>query len=102
LLQACVDDYFIGPATIPNYLANEIKRGPVDIKHSEFAAAEEAVLKKLKALLGIEGRRPADYFHKALGRILYDKCGLSRSRTGLEEAIGEKLNPEPGTFSPFL
>lgn len=87
MLQACVDGYFIAPASIPNYLAKEIKSGPVDINHSEFAAAAESSLKKLKALLSIQGSRPADYFHKALGRILYDKCGLSRSRGGLEEAI---------------
>jgi succinate dehydrogenase / fumarate reductase flavoprotein subunit len=98
LLQACVDGYFIAPATIPNYLANEIKSGPVDIKHSEFAAAEEGALRKLRALLGIEGSRPADYFHKALGRILYDKCGLSRSRTGLEEAIADIRSLRDGFY----
>jgi succinate dehydrogenase / fumarate reductase flavoprotein subunit len=48
---------------------------------------EEAALGQLRRLLGIQGTLPADYFHKSLGRILYDKCGLSRSRTGLEEAI---------------
>jgi succinate dehydrogenase flavoprotein subunit len=87
LLQACVDGYFIGPSTIPNYLANEIRSGSVDIKHPEFAAAEEAALAKIKGLLIIQGSKPADYFHKVLGKILYDKCGLSRSRAGLEEAI---------------
>src|SRR5277367_3504198 len=87
LLQACVDGYFIAPATIPNYLADELKSGPVDPNHAAFAAAEEAALSQLQRLLGIQGTLPADYFHKSLGRILYDKCGLSRSRTGLEEAI---------------
>jgi succinate dehydrogenase / fumarate reductase, flavoprotein subunit len=87
LLQACVDGYFIAPSTIPNYLAGELKSGPVDIKHPAFAAAEELGLRQLQRLLGIEGTLPVDYFHKSLGRILYDKCGLSRSRPGLEEAI---------------
>jgi len=87
LLQASVDGYFIAPYTIPNYLANEIKTGPVDVNQSAFAAAEEAALGKLKRLLGTQGTMPADHFHKTLGRILYDKCGLSRSRAGLEEAI---------------
>jgi succinate dehydrogenase / fumarate reductase flavoprotein subunit len=87
LLQACVDGYFIAPYTIPNYLSDEIKNGPVDTKHSAFAAAEGVALEQLERLLSIQGILPADYFHKTLGRILYDKCGLSRSRGGLQEAI---------------
>jgi succinate dehydrogenase / fumarate reductase, flavoprotein subunit len=87
LLQACVDGYFIAPYTIPNYLSDEIKSGPVETNHSAFAAAEEIVLEQLQCLLSIQGTLPADYFHKTLGRILYDRCGLSRSRVGLEEAI---------------
>jgi succinate dehydrogenase flavoprotein subunit len=87
LLQACVDGYFIAPYTIPNYLSDEIKSGSVDTNHSAFAAAEEGALEQLERLLGIQGILPADYFHRTLGRILYDKCGLSRSRAGLQEAI---------------
>jgi succinate dehydrogenase / fumarate reductase flavoprotein subunit len=87
LLQACVDGYFIAPSTIPNYLADELKSGPVDVSHSAFAAAEEAALRQVHRLLGVQGTLPADYFHKSLGGILYDKCGLFRSRAGLEEAI---------------
>jgi succinate dehydrogenase / fumarate reductase flavoprotein subunit len=84
LLQACVDGYFIAPATIPNYLAGEIKSGPVSVDHPAFAETEEAALRQLQQLLGIQGTAPSDHFHKALGTILYDKCGLSRSRAGLE------------------
>jgi succinate dehydrogenase / fumarate reductase flavoprotein subunit len=87
LLQACVDGYFVAPYTIANYLADEINTRPVDVNHPAFAAAEEAAVRQLQRLLGIQGAKPADHFHKALGKILYDKCGLSRSRTGLEEAI---------------
>ncbi len=87
LLQACVDGYFIAPYTIPNYLADEIKTGPVDVNHSAFTAAEKAARQQLQRLLNIQGTMPVDQFHKALGSILYDKCGLSRSRAGLEEAI---------------
>jgi succinate dehydrogenase / fumarate reductase flavoprotein subunit len=87
LLQACVDGYFIGPSTIPNYLAGELKGGPVDVNHSAFSAAEEAALRQLQRFLEIQGTLPADYFHKHLGKILYDKCGLSRSRVGLEAAM---------------
>jgi succinate dehydrogenase / fumarate reductase, flavoprotein subunit len=87
LLQACVDGYFIAPATLPNYLANEIKSGPVSIEHPAFAEAETAVRRQIEHLLGIQGKLPADYFHKMLGSILYGKCGLSRSQAGLKEAI---------------
>src|SRR4029077_17271218 len=59
LLQACVDGYFIAPSTIPNYLADELKSGPVDVNHSEFTAAEEAALSQLQRLLGIQGTLPA-------------------------------------------
>jgi succinate dehydrogenase / fumarate reductase, flavoprotein subunit len=89
LLQACVDGYFIAPATMPNYLAGEIKSGSVSVDHPAFAATEEATLWQLHQLLGIQGTTPSDHFHKALGTILYNKCGLSRCRTGLEEAIRE-------------
>jgi succinate dehydrogenase / fumarate reductase flavoprotein subunit len=59
----------------------------VELKHSAFVAAEEAVTSQVQQLLDIQGTLPADHFHKALGRILYDKCGLSRSRAGLEQAM---------------
>ena len=87
LLQASVDGYFIGPSTIPNYLANEIRTGPIDIKQAEFSQAEEASLNKIKGLHSIQGTKPSDHFHKLLGDILYDRCGLARSRAGLEEGI---------------
>ncbi|MBO9727199.1 MAG: fumarate reductase/succinate dehydrogenase flavoprotein subunit [Chitinophaga sp.] len=89
LLQACVDGYFIAPYTMANYLADEIKAGPIDVRDAPFAAAEENVHQQLKRLMGIQGNLSADYFHKTLGKILYDKCGLSRSKEGLEAAIKE-------------
>ncbi|HEY9256757.1 fumarate reductase/succinate dehydrogenase flavoprotein subunit [Chitinophaga sp.] len=89
LLQASIDGYFIAPYTIANYLADEIKTGPIDIRHGAFAAAEENVQAQLKRLMGIQGNLSADYFHKTLGKILYDKCGLTRSKEGLEAAIKE-------------
>ena len=92
LLQACVDGYFIAPYTIPNYLAEEIKNGTTEVNHPAFVAAEEAVMGQVQQLLPIQGRLPADHFHKTLGRILYDKCGLSRSRVGLEQAMASIRN----------
>ncbi|WP_240154987.1 fumarate reductase/succinate dehydrogenase flavoprotein subunit [Chitinophaga sp. Cy-1792] len=87
LLQACVDGYFITPYTIANYLADEIRTPLADLNHPAFAEAEDNVKEQLRLLLAIQGKQPADFFHRALGKILYDKCGLSRSAAGLEEAI---------------
>src|SRR5215471_8501437 len=89
LLQACVDGYFVAPATIPNYLAGEIKSGPVSVDHPAFADAEATARRQLQRLMDIQGTMPADDFHKVLGTILYDKCGLSRSGTGLHKAIDQ-------------
>ncbi len=89
LLQACVDGYFIAPYTIPNYLAGELKTGKIDLKDPAFDAAERQVRRQLGDLMHIEGHLSADYFHKTLGKLLYDKCGLSRRKEGLQEAITE-------------
>src|SRR5580700_4655279 len=88
LLQACVDGYFIAPCTIPNYLAAQ-KVEPIDVRHSAFTEAEENAQNHLQRLQNINGSTPTDDFHKALGRILYDKCGLSRSQDELKKAIAE-------------
>lgn len=89
LLQACVDGYFIAPYTIPNYLADEIKAEKITTDHPAFAAAENEVKAQLEQFLKIGGHLSADHYHKMLGKLLYDKCGLSRSKKSLEEAIEE-------------
>jgi len=89
LLQACVDGYFILPYTLANYLSDELKTEKISIDHPEFAKAEEAVIGQLNRFIQIKGSRTADSFHKELGKLLYDKCGLSRSAAGLKEAIAE-------------
>ncbi|NML36074.1 fumarate reductase/succinate dehydrogenase flavoprotein subunit [Chitinophaga sp. G-6-1-13] len=89
LLQACVDGYFIAPYTLANYLADEIRTPATDIHHPAFDAAAKQVEDQLHLLKGIGGKLSADYFHKTLGKILYDKCGLSRAAEGLEQAIRE-------------
>lgn len=87
LLQACVDGYFIAPYTIPNYLSGELKSPKIDITHPAFAEAEKSVREQLDHFLQSKGNLSADYFHKSIGRLLYEKCGLSRSKQNLEEAI---------------
>jgi succinate dehydrogenase / fumarate reductase flavoprotein subunit len=87
LLQACVDGYFILPYTLANYLSGALKSEKITIEHPQFAQAEQEVRSRLDRLINIKGTRTADYFHKELGKLLYDKCGLSRSAKGLGEAI---------------
>ncbi|WGQ11948.1 fumarate reductase/succinate dehydrogenase flavoprotein subunit [Pedobacter gandavensis] len=92
LLQACVDGYFIAPYTISNYLAGEIKSARLTTEEQEFVDAEVRVRAHLGKLLAINGTKTADQYHKILGKLLYDYCGLSRSREGLIKAIQEIKN----------
>lgn len=87
LLQACVDGYFILPYTLQNYLADEINVPKIDINHPAFEETEEAVKKQMESFLNCKGKKTVDEFHKELGKELYDKCGLLRSKDGLEEAL---------------
>ncbi|KFF17167.1 fumarate reductase/succinate dehydrogenase flavoprotein subunit [Chryseobacterium sp. JM1] len=96
LLQASVDGYFIAPYTIANYLADEIHTGKISADSPEFEAAENAVKKQILDFISIRGTKTVDYFHKTLGKLLYDYCGLARNEEGLKYAIGEirKLKQE--------
>uniref|UniRef100_UPI0028ADCC1A fumarate reductase/succinate dehydrogenase flavoprotein subunit n=1 Tax=Chishuiella sp. TaxID=1969467 RepID=UPI0028ADCC1A len=96
LLQASVDGYFIAPYTIANYLAGELKAEKISTTRPEFDIAELETKKKLEELLNIKGNKTVDYFHKKLGKLLYDYCGLARTKEGLEFAIIEinKLRKE--------
>lgn len=87
LLQASVDGYFIAPYTLSNYLANEIHTGKISTDHPAFSQAEADVKAKLDQLLKVQGNKTVDYYHKAVGKILYDYCGLSRTEEGLKTAI---------------
>jgi len=87
LLQACVDGYFIIPYTIGNYLADEIKTGPINTQTPEFDEAEASAAHMLDKLTSINGSKTTDYFHKTLGKIIWDYCGVSRSEAGLKTAI---------------
>ena len=87
LLQACVDGYFILPYTLANYLSGELKAEKITTDHPQFEIVENEVKSELNHLVNIKGTKTADYFHKELGKLLYDKCGLSRSAAGLSAAI---------------
>lgn len=87
LLQASVDGYFIAPYTIANYLASELKAEKITTDHPAFAEAENLVKEQLQQFLNINGHLSADHFHKTLGKLLYDGCGLSRTKVSLEATI---------------
>lgn len=96
LLQACVDGYFILPYTLQNYLADQIKVERTDTNHRAFEESEKQVRAQMERLINCKGQKTAEEFHKELGRELYDKCGLLRTKEGLEQAIKniQKLRDE--------
>ena len=88
LMQGLADGYFVIPNTIGHYLAN-VRLDPVSTDHPAFAAAEAEVSGRLAKLLGTNGKRTVRDFHWALGRIMWEKVGMSRGASGLETAIRE-------------
>jgi succinate dehydrogenase / fumarate reductase flavoprotein subunit len=89
LMQGLADGYFVIPYTIGNYLADEIHTKPIPLDHPAFLEAEKHVQGQLDTLMNIKGKHSVDHFHKALGKIMWDKCGMARNEKGLKEAITE-------------
>jgi len=86
LMQGLADGYFVIPYTLGNYLASH-KPGKVSVDHPAFREAEANVAGRLKKLLAIRGRRTVDTFHRELGKVLWDLCGMARNEAGLEQAL---------------
>jgi succinate dehydrogenase / fumarate reductase flavoprotein subunit len=87
LMQGLADGYFVLPYTIGNYLAG-VKPEQVDVNtHPAFTDAVRAVTAQTEQLLGIKGKRTVDSFHKELGRIMWEQCGMARTREGLQDAL---------------
>jgi succinate dehydrogenase / fumarate reductase flavoprotein subunit len=89
LMQGLADGYFILPYTIGDYLSKDIRTGPISTDSPEFEEAEQNVRKQVDALINNNGSKPVDYFHKKLGKIMWNKCGMSRNATDLQSAIEE-------------
>ena len=89
LMQGLADGYFVLPYTIGDYLSQDIRTGPISTDLVEFEEAEKSVKAKLNKIINNKGNKPVDYFHKKLGRIMWDKCGMSRNKQGLNQAIQE-------------
>ncbi|HEX7132824.1 MAG TPA: fumarate reductase/succinate dehydrogenase flavoprotein subunit [Iamia sp.] len=89
LMQGLADGYFVLPNTISNYLAPQLGTQPVPTDHPEFQAAEAAASERFAGYLAIGGTRSPDAFHQQLGRIMWDYCGMERTKEGLEKALSE-------------
>jgi len=89
LMQGLADGYFVIPYTIGAYLAAEIRTPAMSTDSEDFVKAEKAVQDRLETLINIKGSKPVDYFHKRLGKIMWDECGMARSEEGLKASIKE-------------
>ncbi|MBN8719593.1 MAG: fumarate reductase/succinate dehydrogenase flavoprotein subunit [Sediminibacterium magnilacihabitans] len=89
LMQGLADGYFVIPYTIGNYLAEEIYSKAVGTDHPAFVEAEKTVSDRIHQLMNIKGKQSVESFHKRLGKIMWEKCGMARNSQGLTEAISE-------------
>jgi succinate dehydrogenase / fumarate reductase flavoprotein subunit len=86
LMQGLADGYFVIPYTIGNYLATQMNK-KISVDRPEFAAARKEVEQRIQRLLSIKGKRTVTSFHRELGTLLWDKCGMARSEASLKEAL---------------
>ncbi|WP_179021300.1 fumarate reductase/succinate dehydrogenase flavoprotein subunit [Winogradskyella forsetii] len=89
LMQGLADGYFVLPYTIGNYLSHDIRTGPISTDSKEFEDAENEVRKNIEHLINNKGTHSVDYFHKRLGKIMWNKCGMARNAEDLKSAISE-------------
>jgi succinate dehydrogenase / fumarate reductase, flavoprotein subunit len=89
LMQGLADGYFVIPYTIGNYLSQDIRTKAIPTTHEAFVQAEKKVQDTLDKLMNIKGTKSVDHFHKKLGKIMWDKCGMARNEKGLTQAIAE-------------
>ncbi len=88
LMQGLADGYFVIPLTIGNYLA-KVKPGQVDTSHAAFGDVQREVTERQERLLNVNGTRSAAYFHRELGKIMWEHCGMERTAEGLKTALEE-------------
>jgi succinate dehydrogenase / fumarate reductase flavoprotein subunit len=109
-MQGLADGYFVLPYTIGDYLAPDIKMGPISTDRPEFEEAEKSVKELIAKFMNNKGTHSVDYFHKKLGKIMWNKVGMARNEKGLKEAMVEiaELREEfykdvkvPGTDKEF-
>jgi succinate dehydrogenase / fumarate reductase flavoprotein subunit len=95
-MQGLADGYFVIPYTIGDYLSEEIRAKAIPTEHEAFVKAEAEVQERINKLMNVKGTKSVDHFHKHLGKIMWEKCGMARNANGLKEAIEEikKLREE--------
>ncbi len=89
LMQGLADGYFVIPYTIGSYLASDISTKAIPTDHEAFVEAEKKVQEQLDKLMNVKGTKSVDHFHKKLGKVMWDKCGMGRNEKHLTEAISE-------------
>jgi succinate dehydrogenase / fumarate reductase flavoprotein subunit len=89
LMQGLADGYFVLPYTIGDYLSDDIRTGTISTESEAFDEAEKSVKEQLDFFINNKGTHSVDYYHKKLGKIMWEKCGMARNKKGLEEAIKE-------------
>ena len=89
LMQGLADGYFVLPYTIGDYLSNDIRTGKIPTDTKEFDEAEKEVTERINFFVNNNGSKSVDYFHKKLGKIMWDKVGMARNEKGLTEAMSE-------------
>ena len=89
LMQGLADGYFVLPYTIGDYLADDIRTGKISTNQPEFEKAEKMVENQTNLFINNKGKNSVDYYHKKLGKIMWNKCGMSRNEKGLKEAMKE-------------
>ena len=89
LMQGLADGYFVLPYTIGDYLSNDIRTGKIPTDTKEFDDAEKEVTERINFFVNNNGTKSVDYFHKKLGKIMWDKVGMARNEKGLTEAMAE-------------
>lgn len=88
LMQGLADGYFVIPYTISNFLSNEIFVKPVDLNHPAFVEAENSAKERMHTLISINGKHSVDHFHRELGKLMWEYCGMARNAEGLTKGIG--------------
>lgn len=89
LMQGLADGYFVLPYTIGDYLSKDIRTGKISTDLPEFEAAEKSVREQIESLVNNKGKHSVDHYHKKLGKIMWNKCGMARNAEGLKEAMEE-------------
>jgi succinate dehydrogenase / fumarate reductase, flavoprotein subunit len=89
LMQGLADGYFVVPYTVGNYLADEIRNAAIPTTHPAFEETEKAVSDRLNTLMNIKGKQTVESFHKRLGKIIWNQCGMARNEQGLKDAIAQ-------------